>query len=154
LLRWNGAAFLLQEVNDSGFAGQVTYLQLAAPHVARLLLTHNDASVSAVTISVDTGEVISSDLLPSARGRSFLQYSFVLSEDSSGIAVESASGTRRVVTLTQTPLPEGDLTIERMSTDWLHISSASTGQHWALYLNGMNLKLSALPVPAAQEAAR
>jgi hypothetical protein len=154
LLYWNGAAFVLQEVNDASFAGEVTCLQFMSPQTARLLVTHGDASVSAVTISLNTGELVSSDLLPSAHGHAFVQSSFILSEEKAGLVVESASGVRRVITLVQNPLPEGDLTLERMSTDWLHISSASTGQHWALYLNKQNLHLSALPVPSLQEAAQ
>jgi hypothetical protein len=153
LLRWNGTAFISQQVNDSAFAGEVTCLQLISPRVARLLVTHGDATVSAVMVSVDTGEVLSADLLPSAHGRAFVQCSFVLSEDKQDLVVESASGERRTITLTQNLLPEGDLSIERMSTDWLHISSASTGQHWALYLNSKNLHLSALPVPPSDSAA-
>jgi hypothetical protein len=147
LLHWNGTAFILQEVNDSSLASEVTYLQLISPRMARLLVTHGDNSVSAVTVSIDTGEVVSADLLPSAHGRAFVQCSFVLSEDKQGLVMESTSGERRTITLAQNPLPEGDLTIERMSTYWLHISSASTGQHWALFLNSKDLSLSALPVP-------
>jgi hypothetical protein len=153
LLRWTGAEFILQQVNDSAFAGEVTYVQLILPRMVRLLVTHGDASVSTVAVSVDTGEVLSTDLLPSAHGRAFIQGSFVLSEDKQGLVVESASGERRTITLAKSALPEGDLSIERMSTDWLHISSASTGQHWALYLNSKDLRLSALPVPPSDSAA-
>jgi hypothetical protein len=150
LLHWNGTAFTVQEVNDSELAGEVTYLQLISPSMARLLVTHGDSSVSAVTVSANTGEVLSADLLPSARGRAFVQCSFVLTEDKQGLVMESASGERRTITLAQNPLPAGDLSIERMSTDWLHISSASTGQHWALFLNSKDLSLSALPVPPGE----
>jgi hypothetical protein len=153
LLHWNGTAFILQQVNASAFAGEVTYLHLVSPRMAGLLVTNGDNSVSAVTVSVDNGEVLSADLLPSAHGRAFVQCSFVISEDKQGLVVESASGERRTITLAQNPLPEGDLSIERMSTDWLHISSASTGQHWALYLNSKDLRLSALPVPPSDSAA-
>jgi hypothetical protein len=97
---------------------------------------------------------MSADLVPSARGRAFIQCSFVLSEDKQGLVVESANGVRREITLARNALPAGDLTLERMSTDWLHISSASTGQHWALYLNSQNLHLSALPVPFTNGAAQ
>ena len=154
LLNWSGAAFLLREVNDSGFAGKVTCIQLTSPQVARLLVTHSDTSVSAITISVDTGEIISSDVVPAAHGFTFAQGPLLLSEDPHGLAVESTSGVRRSVTLSQDPLPDGDLTLERMSTDWLHIASASTGGHWALYLTGESLRLSLLPVPPANEAAQ
>jgi hypothetical protein len=153
LLHWSGTAFVLREVNDAGFAGQVTCLSLVAPGLARLVVTHGDSSVSAVSVSLQSGEVQSMDLLPSAHGRAFVHQSFILFQDRQGLAVESTSGLRRTLTLAPKPLPEGDLTIERMSTDWLHISSASTGQHWALYLNKRDLSLSVLPVPPATESA-
>jgi hypothetical protein len=154
LLHWDGTAFILREVNDSLFAGEVTCLRLVSSGAALLLVTHADASVSAVTVSLGSGEVTSIDSLPSAHGRAFVQRSLFLSEDKAGLVIESTAGVRRTLALVQDPLPDGDLTIERMSTDWLHISSASTGKHWALYMNGNNLRLSVLPVPPALEGAK
>jgi hypothetical protein len=155
LLYWNGTALVPREVNGS-FAGEVTSLRLASPGKVLLLVshldaTHADAAVSAATVSLDTGEITSMDLLPDARGRAFVQRSFFLSQDKLGLVIESAGGAPRTVALVQDRLPEGDLTIERMSTDWLHIFSASTGKHWALYLTSNALRLSALPVPPALE---
>jgi hypothetical protein len=154
LLYWDGTAFIVREVNDSSFAGEVTCLQFVSPGAALLLVTHADASVSAVTVSLGSGEVTSIDSLPSAHGRAFVQHSLFLSEDKAGLVIESAGGSRRTLVLAQNPLPKGDLTIERMSTDWLHISSASTGRHWALYMNRNDLRLSVLPVPPALESAK
>jgi len=57
-----------------------------------------------------------------------------------------ANGWRRVL-----PIAAGDLTIERMSSDWLHIFSASSGEHWALHLTESDLQLSQLP-PARETA--
>ena len=154
LLHWNGTAFVLREVNGSSFAGEVTSLRLVSPDKALLLVTHANAGVSAATVSLDTGEITSIDPLPAARGRAFVQCSLFLSQDKLGVAVESAGGARRTIALVQDPLPEDDLTIERMSTDWLHIFSLSTGKHWALYLKDNALRLSVLPVPAALEVGK
>jgi hypothetical protein len=48
------------------------------------------------------------------------------------------------------PIAARDLTIERMSSDWLHIFSSS-GEHWALHLTENDLQLSQMP-PAREEA--
>jgi hypothetical protein len=152
LLRWNGTAFVLREVSGSLSPGEVTSLRLVSPGRALLLMSHSDTAVSAVSVSLDTGEITNIDSLPAARGRVFVQYSFVLSQDKLGLSVESSNGAIRTLALAENPLPEGDLTFERMSTDWLHVFSASTGKHWALYLSNDALRLSVLPIPALEVA--
>jgi hypothetical protein len=157
LLHWIGHSFSLTEVNVSSLGGEATSVQTLGSGQARLLVTHADASVAAVTLSLETGNVVSSDILPAVRGRAFAQHSFVVCENPRGLVVESASGQSRTVPLTAIGLPAGDLTIERMSSDWLHVSSASTGHSWVLLLNSTNLHLSVLPAPPAsstQESAK
>jgi hypothetical protein len=157
LLRWSGNSFALTEVKDIAWEDEVTCIQILSPEQARLLVTHADSSVSTITLSLETGNVVSSDILPAVRGRAFAQQSFLVFENPQGLTVESANGDLRTVRLTAASLPTGDLTIERMSTDWLHVSSTSTHGDWALFLNGTNLQLSILPSPPAsstQEAVR
>jgi hypothetical protein len=157
LLHWNGNSFSLTEVNGGSLGGEVTFVQVFGPAQARLFVTHPDSSVSAITLSLETGNIVSSDILPGVRGRAFAQHAFLVFESPQGLAVESTGGYHRIVPLTAAGLPAGDLTIERMSSDWLHVSSASTGQNWVLYLNATNLHLSILPAPpvsSAQEGAQ
>jgi hypothetical protein len=156
-LHWNSSSFVLSEVKAVTWEGEATSVQLLGPGQARLLVTHADASVSAITLSLDTGNVISSDILPDVHGRVFAQQSFLVFQSPQGLAVQSANGDRRTLPLAAGLLTAGDLTIERMSSDWLHISSASMHRDWALYLNRTNFSLSILPAPpasAAQEAVR
>jgi hypothetical protein len=74
------------------------------------------------------------------QGPAFLQSNFVVFHDDQGLEIESANGLRHTL-----PMPAADLAAERMSNDWLHISSASTKQDWALHLSNTALDLSALP---------
>jgi hypothetical protein len=143
ILRWDGKAFVRIEAN---LAGEVTGLQFVEPEKARLLVRQADASVSAVIVSLQTGLVIDSQIMPGVQGRAFAQGSFLVASDSKTLVVESANGQRRVL-----PIAAGDLTIERMSSDWLHIFSASSGEHWALHLTENDLQLSQLP-PAREMA--
>ncbi|HEY3936826.1 MAG TPA: hypothetical protein VGL97_05325 [Bryobacteraceae bacterium] len=149
LLHWTGHSFSLTEVNISSLGGEATSVQTFGSDQARLLVTHPNASVSAITLSLETGNVVSSDILPAAHGRAFAQHSFVVCENPQGLVVESPDGLSRTVPLSAAGLPAGDLTIERMSSDWLHVSSASTGHDWVLFLNRTNLHLSVLPAPPA-----
>jgi hypothetical protein len=97
-------------------------------------------------VSLKTGLVIDSQLVPGVVGRAFAQRSFIVASDSKTLVVESADGQRRVL-----PITAGDLTIERMSSDWLHIFSAGSGEHWALHLTENDWQLSQLP-PAREMA--
>jgi hypothetical protein len=97
-------------------------------------------------VSLDTGQVIDSQTTPGLEGRVIAQRSFLVAANLKNLVIESANGQRRVL-----PLAARDLTIERMSSDWLHIFSASSGEHWALHLTRTDLQLSRMP-PARETA--
>jgi hypothetical protein len=143
ILYWNGKSFVRIEAN---LEGEVTGAQVIEAEKARLFVLQANASVSAVVVSLKTGLVLDSQLVPGVSGQAMAQHSFVVAADSKTLIVESANGQRRVL-----PVTSDDLTIERMSSDWLHIFSASSGEHWALHLTENDLQLSQLP-PAREEA--
>jgi hypothetical protein len=143
ILYWNGKSFVITE---SDVAGEITALQRIDPEKARLLVRQTDASVSAVIVSLKTGQVIDSQNLPGIEGCAFAQHSFLVAANSKTLVIESVNGQRRVL-----PLAAHDLTIERMSSDWLHIFSDSSGEHWALHLTQTDLQLSRMP-PAREPA--
>src|SRR5581483_5056571 len=105
-----------------------------------LLATQSGGEVLKVSISLQTGNPISSDVLPGVQGPAFLQSNFIVFHDDQGLEIESVSGVRHTL-----PLAAGDLAVERMSNDWLHIASLSAKQDWALHLSNTALDLSALP---------
>jgi hypothetical protein len=144
ILRWDGKGFVVTEAN---VAGEITALQWIEPDKARLLVRQGDASISSVTVSLTTGQIIDSQTVPGIEGNAFAQHSFFIAANSKTLVVESADGQRRVL-----PLAAPDITIERMSSDWLHIFSASSGEHWALHLTQTDLQLSRMP--PAREAAQ
>jgi hypothetical protein len=143
ILHWDGKSFA---ITGSDVTGEITGLQRIDPEKARLLVRQTDASVSAVIVSLTTGQVIDSQTVPGIEGRAFAQHSFLVAIDSKTLVVESEDGQRRVL-----PLVAPDLTIERMSSDWLHVFSASSGEHWALHLTQTDLQLSRMP-PARKTA--
>ena len=100
-----------------------------------------EGNVSEITISLDTGRLTSLKFLPGIRGPAFLQQSLVLFRDKQGLAIEAPDGSRRTVSV-----PARDFTVERMSSDWLHLTSPSTQQSWVLHLNSSALQLSEMPV--------
>ena len=140
LLHWNGTSFDAFTVTDSDLEGRVTDIQSLGTRQARLIVQHSDHSVSAVSISLRTGNLVSSETLPGVRGYAFGQGCFVVSASEKELVVDDLRGYRRSVVL-----PAPDFAIERMSNNWLHLSSASLQQNWALYLTQADLQLSMLP---------
>jgi hypothetical protein len=140
LLHWTGQSFAATEVAPGVITGSVSSLRLSGPETVELLATQPGGEVLKSSVSLQTGNLISSDVLPGVRGPAFLQSNFVVFHDDEGLEIESASGVRHTL-----PLAAGDLAVQRMSNDWLHVSSPGTKQDWALHLSNTALDLSALP---------
>jgi hypothetical protein len=132
LLRWHGSQFMATPIDDSSFEGRVTFVRLASEQAAQFFVLLEDSSVARILIALPSARVISSDAMPGIHGGVFVQHSQIFSQDIRGLIAESENGNRETIELSPTPLPEGDLTMERMSNDWLHISSRSTGANWAV----------------------
>jgi hypothetical protein len=145
LLHWSGKSFVLTQLDAGSFPGTPTSVQMHGAHSARLLATTAHGTVSEITISLDTGQLTSVKFLPGIRGPAFLQQSFVLFRDKQGLEIEAPDGNRRTVSV-----PSRDFTVERMSSDWLHLTSPSTQQSWVLHLNSSALQLSEMPVSKAE----
>ncbi len=77
----------------------------------------------------------------------FRQKSFLLFSDASGFEVQAADGNTRTL-----PIKATDIKMQRMSGDWVHLSSNSLHRDWALFLGGSDVQLSELP--AAQETSK
>lgn len=152
LLSWNGVAFTETPVDDSAFGGRVVFVKLASEGTAQFFVAMTDSSVARLLVSLPAARLITADAEPGAHGRVFVQQSWILSQNDRGLTAEFPNGTRQTIQLSQTPLPPGDLTIERMSNDWLHISSESTGTNWAVYMNAAKLSVSLLPPPVREAA--
>ncbi len=140
LLHWTGQTFAATEVAPGLIPGTVSSLRLSGPETVELLATQSGGETLKVTIALRTGNLISADLVPGVTGPAFLQSNFVVFHDEQGLEIESASGVRHTFALAAS-----DLTVERMSNDWLHVASLSTKQDWALHLSNTALDLSALP---------
>ena len=143
LLHWNGKTFVLTRLETGSFSGTVTSVQMRGAHAARLLATTARGNVSEITISLDNGELTSVKFLPGIRGPAFLQQDFVLFHDKQGLAVEAPNGNRRTLAF-----PSKEFTVERMSSDRLHLASPSTQQSWVVHLNSRVFEMSEMPTPA------
>jgi hypothetical protein len=152
LLGWNGTMFTEVGVDDSSFAGKVTFVRLASAKIAELFVEFADSSVSKMSVSLPAGQLIASNAEPASRGAVFVQQGWMLSQNGGGLVGELPDGNRQTVELSKEPLPADDLTIERMSTDWLHVSSRSTGTDWAVYLSSGKTSVSLLPPPTREAA--
>ena len=146
LVHWNGKSFVSTTVN-ARLLGSVTAVRAGNSKTARLLLAEPNGVVSEAAISLDTGDLVSLNVLPGIVPPAFVQHGFVLFHDEHGLEIASASGALRTV-----PLAASDLTFERMSSDWLHLASRSMKQNWALHLTNTILELSELPPPSPARA--
>ena len=140
ILRWDGTLFLRTNVPDQ-MHGKVTSIRVDGDN-ARLLV-FDDKTASDLTVSLSSGDIVSALPLPGIETPAFQQESFILFHDAEGLEVEGANGVRRTV-----PVNATDLVIERMAPNWLHLMSASSGQHWALRVTEKSLDFSELPKAA------
>src|SRR5579884_3394185 len=64
LLHWTGQTFAATEVAPGGIPGAVSSLRLSGPETVELLATESGGEVLRVSISLQTGNLISADVLP------------------------------------------------------------------------------------------
>jgi hypothetical protein len=145
IIHWNGSNFDAFGLAEFDIEGTVTDLQCSGSKQARLIVQHADDSVSGVTVSLRTGNLVSSEPLPGARGYTYGQGFFLIYSGEKELLVDNLRGYRRNVAL-----PANDFVIERMSNTWLHLYSPGLRQNWALHLTQADLQLSLLPGPPEQ----
>lgn len=143
VLRWTGSSFRLYPITP--LEGRVTALTASAPDRAQLLILNNDGSGSRATVTLSTGELVTLDVVPAASGPAFAQQGAIVSREQKGMVVETAGGLRQFL-----PVPN-DVIVERMSSEWLHLSCAGTNQNWALHIAGSQVELFILPAAQTQE---
>jgi hypothetical protein len=146
ILRWDGTSFRKTTLTGP-VAGEVTSLRVVG-HTAELLVW-NESAVSTVTISLDSGDQVSDRLIPDVTGPAIQIKGYLVYCREGDIEFSSADGLRRTVAM-----PAPDLTVERMSSNWLHLDSRSTRRHWALHVTETGLELSELPGQAPSSAPR
>jgi hypothetical protein len=145
LLTWDGTTLVARPLDDAGFEGTVTFVRLESAAIAQFFLVQANSKVAKASVSLPSGRLISSDILPGPHGVLFVQSGWILSQSDEGLVAEMPDGYRQTISLLRNPLLTGDLTIERMSTDWLHVSSQATGASWAIFLSGTKLNVSVMP---------
>jgi hypothetical protein len=145
LVRWNGNSFDETSVDDAVLPGQVTSVRVAGSGTATLIATDSHADAYKVSISLETGNVVSIDVLPGVHGPAFQQQDFILFHDGRYLHVVSPSGT----VVQSLPLTAQDIVFERMSSNALHLVSPASNQDWVLHFSGSRASISALPAPPA-----
>ena len=140
VLYWTGAKFASVELGGALPQGTISSVSAAENSQARILITQANGAVLNCIVRLTSGTVLSCDLLPGVKGPAFEHHGYLVFEDDRGLEVQDQSSA--VQTLAATA---GDLQFQRMSSDWLHLYSARTGQHWALRLTPPDVNLSLLP---------
>jgi hypothetical protein len=152
LLNWNGNRFTATSVDDAAFGGAVIFVRLASANTAQFFVRLADSSVARLSVALPSGGLISSDVQPGISGMVFAQQGWVISQAPHGLVAELANGQRQTIELSKAELGVNDLTIERMSSNWLHVSSRSMGINWAINLSGAKASVWLLPPPVHEAA--
>ncbi len=147
LLHWNGKSLAIIQTNDG--LEQVTSVRVQSATSAKLLISERGGAVSEAVVSLETGNLVSMTLLPGVQAPAYQQNSFVLFQDANGLEIQSPAGEA----LRTFPLSAGDVRFERMSSEWLHLSSRTTKQNWVLHLTKRGAQLAELPETAARSTA-
>ncbi|MBV8864922.1 MAG: hypothetical protein JO210_05920 [Acidobacteriaceae bacterium] len=142
LLWWNGTRFATLSIDESSIAGTITSVAHTSSKTARLLITNPDSTVSAVLVSLASGNVISSDLIPGAKGPAYQFGSSLLWADEHGLQLQSDKSVQHTLAA-----PATSFTAERMSSRWIHLYFPSQNSHWALHLSETEPSLWRLPAP-------
>jgi hypothetical protein len=144
ILFWNGESFVAKVVNGLDGSLQATAVRVANGKRTQLLLTNAQGAVFEASIAMETGNVVSLRSLPGITGAAFWQGSNIFFRDANGLAVMSANGAVRTVGAVGT----GALAFDHIASNWLLVTSRSENRMWALHVNGDQVAMSEVPVPA------
>jgi hypothetical protein len=145
LLGWNGAAFTSTLIDDSQFGGQVTFAKLANPTTAEFFVLLADSSVVRFLVGVPSGSSISGNIEPGIHGRVFAQNDWIIWHDHQGLVAQLRNSVGEPIRLIREASTPPDWAVERMSNEWLHISSPSSGMNCALSFSTSRVTVSLIP---------
>lgn len=147
LIYWNGSSFTEVPVNSAELPGEVTSVRAASATSATLLTSDAHGNVFQASVALPAGNITSVNQLPGVKGPAFQQSGYIVFLDSNGLEIEAPNAAARTLSLSAP-----DLKFERMSTEWVHLTSPTTHQDWALHLSSRALQLSILPAPSTAGA--
>jgi hypothetical protein len=107
------------------------------------LLIESDHSISEITISLSSGNILSENFLPGVQAPAAYVANSIVYVAEHGLQVRGQDGTLRTLAFA----PVENVTFECIAGDWLHIATAN--QQWALHVLPKRLHLSELPLPPA-----
>lgn len=147
ILRWCGTTFRAFPV--PALEGRVIFIAAEGADRARLLILNGDGSTSRAVVTLSAGNLLNSEAVPEPGGPLFAQERSLLFRNGQDLAVETPDGLQHTL-----PIP-WNVVIERMSSEWLHLSAGGKGHQWALRLTGPQPELFVLPeVRNGEEAAK
>jgi hypothetical protein len=147
LVHWNGQSFASVSVPDLLREGEVSFVSKSDNRTASLLLHSPDGSVNEASVSLGTGQLVSVMPITGAHGRAFRQGSFVLFSDNRNLTITTPSNGNTK----QIPISGGNLKMERISSDCLHVRSLTSQRDWVLHFHNGDFDLEELPPPPSSD---
>jgi hypothetical protein len=146
LAHWNGQAFVSVSVPDILREGEVSLVSKRDDKTAVLTLHSVEGTVTEVTISLETGQVLSVTTIAGAHGPSYRYQSFVLCTIDHHLAMVIPADSN----IKKLPLIADDWEFEQASSDCLHLRSKATRRDWLLHFHNGGFDLTELPAPSAE----
>jgi hypothetical protein len=146
VLRWTGTDF--RGFPAPAIEGRVASIRAAGADRVQLLILNDDGSASRATVALPAGDLVSLDTVPGVSGPVIREQNFLIFRDGKKLAIETSDGIQHTLRV------PSSVVIERMSSEWLHLSLAGKNRHWALHLAGSQPELFILPDVRATEEAK
>jgi hypothetical protein len=139
-LRWAGKEFAPVPVDATRLPGPVVDAQLGDASMLDLLVQDSSGGLQKLRVSIDTGDVLSSENYSDVRKPALVIGSALVSATPSGIQTE-IRGIKNDLPLAN----PSAITMERAGSRSVHVSSPVTHQDWILHLDQGQPTLSEIP---------
>jgi hypothetical protein len=137
---WTSSAFSALPFDSAQLPGPIVALEASVPGSVDVWTSSQAVAVQHLRVSLATGRISPLESTAGVGSKVLVADSILIFHDTEGLEVRSSAVRTRTL-----PLPLSDLTFEKASTHWIHISSISTGRQWMLHLAGADATLSEIP---------
>jgi hypothetical protein len=141
LLHWTGQ-WSEVPLDGTRLPGRVRDVQYESPDAVTLLTEDTSGSLLRVRVPLAAGGFTSISPAGFATGDALLAQHAIVWETNDGFSVRCETGNT-----IDFPLSAGDLSLERASSEFIHIAAVSGNGHWLLHLTPDAATLSEIPAP-------
>ena len=140
LVRWTGSEFTELSFDSSQLAGVVAGLRMTDPKSTEFYVQDQDSVIASVHYSLADGRVTRAQTYAEGTGQAVTAAEAVVMPGTDGLDIQS--GINPVESIA---LPDSHVTLEKSSSDWIHVSAPGSHRDWMLHIDRLHPVLSELP---------